>query len=87
MSLHDINFRRHVASSLYETTPDGLQALILRIAAVRRLREHHVWEAVRLVRELPDLASAEWPSRRFRELMAADALIPRLDVTGGVMFE
>ncbi len=54
---------------------DGLDALLLRLSAVRRLREHHVWEAVRLVRELPGLAPGAFPSRRFRELMAADALV------------
>lgn len=49
--------------------------LLLRLSAVRRLREHHVWEAVRVIRELPGLAVDEWPSRRFRDLMAADALV------------
>ncbi|OCO98067.1 hypothetical protein BC374_10525 [Ensifer sp. LC13] len=58
-----------------DVSPDTLDGLLLRLTAVRRLREHHVWEAVRLVRELPDLVPGEWPSRRFRELMAADALV------------
>ena len=55
--------------------PDALKLLLLRIAAVRRLREHHVWEAVRLVQDMPDLVAEDWPSRRFRKLMAADALV------------
>ncbi|NOV19073.1 hypothetical protein E5S70_23830 [Ensifer adhaerens] len=55
--------------------PNALKLLLLRIAAVRRLREHHVWEAVRLVQDMPDLVAEDWPSRRFRELMAADALV------------
>lgn len=58
-----------------EDGPDALKLLLLRIAAVRRLREHHVWEAVRLLRDRPDLVPDDWPSRRFRDLMAADALV------------
>ena len=58
-----------------EDGPDALKLLLLRIAAVRRLREHHIWEAVRLVQAMPDLAAEDWPSRRFRDLMAADALV------------
>ncbi|WP_331372214.1 hypothetical protein [Sinorhizobium chiapasense] len=50
----------------------------MRVAAARWLREHHIWETVRLVRDIPDLAvsdDAGWPSRRFRELVAASALV------------
>ncbi|MBD9509768.1 hypothetical protein IB265_23630 [Ensifer sp. ENS10] len=86
MSLHDFSLRHHVRSLLpdmglrqrpvtVEANADPLDVLLLRLSAVRRLREHHVWEAVRVIRELPGLAVDEWPSRRFRDLMAADALV------------
>ncbi|MEI2301344.1 hypothetical protein [Ensifer sp. MJa1] len=86
MSLHDFNFSRPVMSGPLGPDPverlegnevilDALEALLLRLTAVRRLREHHVWEAVRVIRELPGLTADEWPSRRFRELMGADALL------------
>jgi hypothetical protein len=85
MSLHDFRFRRHLPilppqapreqPDATEPHPDELEALLLRLTAVRRLREHHVWEAVRVIRELPELAAGAWPSPRFRELMAADALV------------
>ena len=86
MSLHDFSLRRHARSLLpghglrrrpdtVEANADELEGLLLRLTAVRRLREHHVWEAVRVIRELPGLAVDEWPSRRFRDLMAADALV------------
>ncbi|MDF8355869.1 hypothetical protein [Ensifer adhaerens] len=86
MSLQDFNIHRHLPGALREVdagpeltggerAPEALDALMLRLTAVRRLREHHVWEAVRVIADLPDLAAGEWPSRRFRELMAADALV------------
>ncbi|MBZ7923272.1 hypothetical protein LAC81_15890 [Ensifer adhaerens] len=86
MSLHDFRFRRHLPilppevapqerPDANEAHPDELDALLLRLTVVRRLREHHVWEAVRVIRELPDVAAGAWPSPRFRELMAADALV------------
>ena len=86
MSLQDFNIRRHILPALrkvdvgpeftdLETVLEALDALILRLTAVRRLREHHVWEAIRVIADLPDLAAGEWPSRRFRDLMAADALV------------
>ncbi|WP_156133929.1 hypothetical protein [Ensifer sp. ZNC0028] len=86
MSLQDFNIRRHILPALRkvdadqeltggETVAQALDALMLRLTAVRRLREHHVWEAVRVIADMPDLAVGEWPSRRFRELMAADALV------------
>ncbi|MGF6157118.1 hypothetical protein M2267_002373 [Ensifer sp. KUDG1] len=85
MSLQDFNIRRHILPAprkvdvgpelTGETVAQALDALILRLTAVRRLREHHVWEAVRVIADMPDLAVGEWPSRRFRELMAADALV------------
>ncbi|QRY67586.1 hypothetical protein JVX98_25020 [Ensifer sp. PDNC004] len=86
MSLQDFKIRRHILPALRkvdvdqeltggETVAQALDALMLRLTAVRRLREHHVWEAVRVIADMPDLAAGEWPSRRFRELMAADALV------------
>ncbi|MGE6782613.1 hypothetical protein ACQKGL_08840 [Ensifer adhaerens] len=86
MSLHDFSLSVHAlggpsSSAAHEPLEgderayDALDALLLRLTAVRRLREHHVWEAVRVIAELPDLAPGEWPSRRFRDLMAADALV------------
>lgn len=86
MSLQDFSFPRQALSGPIGVKPcervdgcvrasDEIETLLLRLTAVRRLREHHVWEAVRLVRELPDLAPGAWPSNRFRELMAADALV------------
>ncbi len=88
MTLHDFSFRHRSDTSDHrprldrfegvdpvEGEPDGLKLLLVRIATVRRLREHHVWEAVRLLRDGTDLAPFDWPSRRFRELMAADALV------------
>lgn len=88
MTLYDFSFRhrpetpdrqpgidRFEGSDRAESGPDALKLLLLRIAAVRRLREHHVWEAVRLLQDMPELAAEDWPSRRFRELMAADALV------------
>lgn len=86
MSLQDFNIRRHILPAPrkvdvgpeftdLETVLEALDALMLRLTAVRRLREHHVWEAVRVIADMPDLAVGEWPSRRFRELMAADALV------------
>ncbi|HEV7309855.1 hypothetical protein [Ensifer sp.] len=86
MPLHDFSFPVHALGGLSsqaaherpegdERPHDALDALLLRLTAVRRLREHHVWEAVRIVRELPGLAEDDWPSRRFSDLMAADALV------------
>ncbi|WDZ76050.1 hypothetical protein PWG15_15760 [Ensifer adhaerens] len=86
MSLHDFTLRHHARTlpadtglrqrpGTVEASADVLDALLLRLTAVRRLREHHVWEAVRVIRELPGLVVDEWPSRRFRDLMAADALV------------
>ncbi|WP_457581345.1 hypothetical protein [Ensifer canadensis] len=88
MTLHDFSFRhrsdtpdrqagidRFEGADRAESGPDALTLLLLRIVAVRRLREHHVWEAVRLLRDRPELVPEDWPSRRFRELMAADALV------------
>ncbi|WP_429813236.1 hypothetical protein [Ensifer sp. B1-9] len=86
MSLHDFSLRRHARGLLPEIGPrqrsdtveanaDALEVLLRRLMAVRRLREHPVWEAVRLIRDLPGLGVDEWPSRRFRDLMAADALV------------
>lgn len=88
MTLHDFSFRhrsdtpdrqpgidRFERSDRSEGGPDALTLLLLRIVAARRLREHHVWEAVRLLRDRPDLVPDDWPSRRFRDLMAADALV------------
>ncbi|WP_077959725.1 hypothetical protein [Ensifer adhaerens] len=86
MSLHDFSLPVHALggpsnSAAHEPLDgderahDALDALLLRLTAVRRLREHHVFEAVRIIRELPGLAGDDWPSRRFRDLMAADALV------------
>ncbi|MGF6173681.1 hypothetical protein [Ensifer sp. 4252] len=88
MTLHDFNFSHRsdtpdrqpgrgpfVEPDHADGGADALTLLLLRIAAVRRLREHHVWEAVRLLGDRPDLVPEDWPSRRFRELMAADALV------------
>ncbi|OOG72512.1 hypothetical protein B0E45_08670 [Sinorhizobium sp. A49] len=88
MTLHDFSFRHRSRTPDHhpgigpfaepdhtEGAPDALRHLLVRISAVRRLREHHVWEAVRLLRDMPDLVAEDWPSRRFREFMAADALV------------
>lgn len=87
MTLHDFSFRhrsdtpdrRHGIDPFQggqtEGGPDALRHLLVRIATVRRLREHHVWEAVRLLLDRSDLVPDDWPSRRFRDLMAADALV------------
>lgn len=86
MTLHDFSFRHRSDApdgkpgigsfaGPDQGGPDALKQLLARIAAVRRLREHHVWEAVRLLRDWPELVPDDWPSRRFRDLMAADALV------------
>lgn len=90
MTLHDFSFRQR--SDTPDSRPgigpfqrdqteggsDALRHLLVRIATVRRLREHHVWEAVRLLLDRSDLVPDDWPSRRFRDLMAADALVDAL---------
>ncbi|NVD41596.1 hypothetical protein HT585_22265 [Ensifer sp. HO-A22] len=87
MTLHDFSFRHrsdapdtHSCIGAFqgghaEGGPGALRHLLVRIATVRRLREHHVWEAVRLLQDRPDLVPDDWPARRFRDLMAADALV------------
>lgn len=53
---------------------DAVASLLARVNAARHLREHHVWEAVRI---LPDTATLDQDlrhSQTFRALMEKDAL-------------
>lgn len=86
MTLHDFSFRHRSDmpggrpginrfAEADQSAPDAFRHLLMRVATVRRVREHHVWEAVRLLGDRADLVPGDWPSRRFRDLMAADALV------------
>ncbi|MDI7865148.1 hypothetical protein MRS76_24880 [Rhizobiaceae bacterium n13] len=52
----------------------AIATLAIRIRAARILREHHVWEAVRLLPSLLSLTEDRDAMRRFRALMDTDLL-------------